>query len=167
MTADEGYWTIGRVDGADVRLRSGRVGLVSVDVTAPVSHGELLVTSEQVRLTLGLALDELRTRNFIMQAAARSLIARHDAHVLNYVGTGSLAEGGWQVSGHAVAGNVDVELVLAVTACGPEHDPMAEIELVGSASMGTVHLPLPGLGTVDDFRFDVDARLGLRVGPGS
>jgi hypothetical protein len=26
-----------------------------------------------------------------------------------------------------------------------------------------VHLPLPGLGTVDDFSFDVDARLALRT----
>ena len=39
---------------------------------------------------------------------------------------------------------------------------MQEIELVGSADVGTVHLPLPGLGTVDDFSFDVDARLALR-----
>jgi hypothetical protein len=39
--------------------------------------------------------------------------------------------------------------------------PMAEIELAGSANVGTVHLPLPGLGTVEDFSFDVDARLAL------
>ena len=52
-------------------------------------------------------------------------------------------------------------LDLTVTACGPSVDRMDEIELVGSANLGTVHLPLPGLGTVDDFSFDVDARLAL------
>ena len=36
-----------------------------------------------------------------------------------------------------------------------------EIEIVGSASVGRVHIPLPGLGTVDDFGFDIDARLAM------
>ena len=38
---------------------------------------------------------------------------------------------------------------------------MSEIEIVGSANIGTVHLPLPGMGTVEDFGFDVDARLAM------
>ncbi|MCX6432436.1 MAG: hypothetical protein NTX29_06485, partial [Actinobacteria bacterium] len=68
----------------------------------------------------------------------------------------------WQVTGHAKAGSVDVELTLAVTPCGPEGDPMAEIAVKGSASLGTVHLPLPGIGTVDDFSFDVAGRFAMR-----
>ena len=160
----EGTWSIHTVDGADVRLKSGRIGLVSVDVTAPVSGGELVVASGSARLTLRLALDQLRTGNFLMQAAARSLVARHDAQVLTYDGTGSDVAAGWSVTGHAIAGNVDVELDLVVSAIGPSHAPMDEIEIVGSASVGTVHLPLPGLGTVEDFGFDVDARLALRRG---
>ena len=162
MATAEGSWSIHTVDGADVRLRSGRVGLVTVDVTAPVSGGELHVTSEHVRLTLRLALDELRTRNFLVQAAARTLVTRHDAHVLDYAGSGPNDDGIAQVAGHATSGDIDVELLLTVTPCGPQHDPMAEIELVGSAFMGTVHLPLPGMGTVEDFSFDVDARLATR-----
>lgn len=165
MTTPEGSWSIHTVDGADVRLRSGRIGLVAVDVTAPVSGGELHVTSEHVRLTLHLALDELRTRNFLMQAAARTLVTRHDAHVLSYAGLGPNTEGAPTLSGHATSGDIDVELLLTVTPCGPRHDPMAEIELVGSANVGTVHLPLPGMGTVEDFSFDVDARLATRARP--
>ena len=34
-----GEWEIAAVDGADVRLRSGRVGLLSVDVSAPLPAG--------------------------------------------------------------------------------------------------------------------------------
>jgi hypothetical protein len=158
----EGSWAVHTVDGAEVRLRSGRIGLVSVDVKAPVTGGELVLSESSVRLTLRLALDQLRTGNFLLQAAARALVTRHDAQVLTYDGTGAHAAGPWRVHGHAASGDIDVELVLAVTACGPADDPMGEIELVGSANLGTVHLPLPGLGTVDDFGFDVDARLALR-----
>ncbi len=144
-----------------MRLRSGRIGLVSVDVTAPVTGGELRVTSDRVELTLSLALDRLKTRNFIMEAAARTLVKRHDAHELGYRGHGPASYSGFQVSGAAVAGDVTIDLALVITPIGAADDPMSEIELVGSANVGTVHLPLPGLGTVEDFAFDVDARLAL------
>ena len=101
----------------------------------------------------------------MLEAAARSLVKRHDAHALGYEGSGPASDVPWQVTGAAVSGDVNIELVLTVTPIGPEHDPMSEIELVGSADIGTVHLPLPGLGTVDDFAFDVDARLALRKHP--
>ncbi len=160
-----GDWAVHTVDGAEVRLRSGRIGLVNVDVTAPVSGGELEIGDAGTRFTLRMALDQLRTRNFLMQAAARTLVTRHDAHVLAYDGSGDEMPSGWHVTGHAVAGTIDVELELRITAVGPPDDPMREIELVGSANLGTVHLPLPGMGTVEDFGFDVDARLALRPRP--
>ncbi|MDI1290011.1 MAG: hypothetical protein PSX37_08720, partial [bacterium] len=163
VTADEGTWTVRAVDGADVRLRSGRIGLMSVDVSAPVTAGDLQVDGEQVRLRLTLALDKLRT-NFVMQGAARSLIKRNNAHALTYSGNGRSGQP-WQVNGAAVAGDVTVALSLTVTPVGPANDPMSEIELVGSAELGTIHLPLPGLGTVDNFAFDVDARLALGIKP--
>ena len=162
MAAVEGTWSVETVDGADVRLRSGRIGLMSVDVTAPVTSGELNVSAAGVRLTLTLALDRLRT-NFVLQGAARSLIKRHDAGALVYEGSGAAADRPWQVSGTAVCGDIEVQLELTVTPVGPDADLMKRIELVGSANMGTVHLPLPGLGTVDDFTFDVDTRLALRI----
>lgn len=161
MTINEGSWRIETVDGAMVRLRSGRIGMVTVDVRAPVSGGEVRLTADAVHLTLRLALDELKTGNFLMQAAARSIVTRNNAHVLTYVGEGMETALPWHVTGHAKAGTIDVELVLAVRPCGPPTDPMAQIEVQGSASMGRVHLPLPGLGTVDDFAFDVDGRFRL------
>lgn len=158
----EGRWAVHTVDGAEVRLRSGRIGLVSVDVRAPVTGGELTVAEGSVRLTLRLALDQLKTGNFLLQAAARTLVTRHGAHVLTYDGAGADPVASWSITGHAASGDIDIELVLTVTPCGTSADRMDEIELVGSANLGTVHLPLPGLGTVEDFSFDVDARLALR-----
>ena len=160
-----GSWTVHTVDGAEVRLRSGRIGLMSVDVTAPVTGGELVSADDGVRFTLRMDLGQLRTGNFLMQAAARSLISRHDAGLLSYDGHGGAGDSAWQITGHATAGDVDLVLDLTVAAIGTPDEPMSEIELVGSADVGTVHLPLPGLGTVEDFSFDVDARLAMRPHP--
>lgn len=165
MTLPHGSWSVHTVDGADVRLRSGRVGLVTVDVTAPVTGGELVAGPGGARFTLRIALDQLRTGNFLMQAAARTLVSRHDAVVLAYDGSGQAHDSAWHITGTATAGDVELELALVITAIGGDGDAMSEIELVGSANVGTVHLPLPGMGTIDDFSFDVDARLAMTARP--
>lgn len=157
-----GTWSVHTVDGAEVRLRSGRVGLMRVDVTAPVTGGEFVSAEDGAHFTLRIALDQLKTGNFLAQAAARSLVSRHDATVLTYSGSGTAAGEAWRILGHAIAGDVDLELDLEVRPCGPGGDPMAEIELVGSANVGEVSLPFPGMGHIDDFSFDVDARLWMR-----
>lgn len=161
----EGAWQIATGKDAEVRLKGGRVGPMTIDVTAPVSGGELTVTPGGVDLTLQLALDQLRTGNFFMQAAARSLVGRNDARVLTYIGKGESATRTWHVEGHAIAATIDVVLQLSITPCGPDDDPMREVSLEGNADVGTVNLPLPGLGKVDDFAFDVEARLALQPRP--
>jgi len=162
MTPPEGSWKVETIDGADVRLRSGKVGLVDVDVTAPVSGGHLRLTEDAVHLTLRLDLGALKT-HFLLQSAARKIVSRNDAQVLSYAGEGVATAPPWHVTGQAKAGSVEIELTLAVTPCGPATNPMAEIEVSGSASMGEVNLPLPGLGRIDDFAFDVEGRFALGV----
>ena len=157
-----GEWQINAVDGADVRLRSGRVGLISVDVSAPVASGLLHVSADEITLTLNLALDQLKTGNFLLQSAARSIVTRNKAHELVYSGKGPVGEI-WSVTGIARAGSIEVELDLTITPIASATSPMGEIEIVGSANMGTVHLPIPGMGTIEDFSFDVDAKLALRA----
>lgn len=160
-----GKWEIRTVDGADVRLRSGQKGLLSLDVVAPVSSGLLHVTAHEINLTLQLALDQLETGNFLLQSAARSIVRRYQAHTLVYSGSGPAGET-WSVSGAAQAGTIEVDLGLTITPIASATSPMGEIEITGSASMGTVHLPIPGMGTIDNFSFDVDAKLELRASAG-
>jgi hypothetical protein len=152
-----GSWTIRTVDDADVRLRSGRIGLFSVDVKAPVRSGSLRIAASGVELNLVLALEKLSTGNFLMDGAARGLVTKHNAHDLTYSATGTDGQP-WRVSGLAVSGDVRVQLAVTIT---PSDSSMQHIELQGGASMGQVHLPLPGVGTVDDFNFEVDAHLKL------
>ncbi len=155
-------WVVHDVDGGHVRLRSGRIGLVSIDATAPVVGGSLTIAEASVTFTLKLALEKLKTGNFLLQAAARSLVTSNKAHELDYEGTGGTTGEGWSVTGSAVGGTIEVPLALAITAIGPSDSPMAEIDIMGSAQVGRVHIPLPGLGTVDDFGFDVEAKLAMR-----
>lgn len=152
-------WEIGD-DAGHVRLRSGRIGLVSVDVRAPVAEGSFTIASDEVALSLRLRLDRLRTGNPLLQMAARSLVTRHEAHVLAYDGRGPLGER-WQVAGTATAGDIALELTIEVVSI-PDRDQIAALDITGSANVGTVHLPLPGLGTVENFAFDVEGRLDVR-----
>lgn len=155
-------WEVHAVDGGHVRLRSGRIGLVSIDATAPVVGGALNLSDGAVTFTLRLSLEKLKTGNFLLQAAARSLVTSNNAHELDYEGSGAPTDSGWSVAGAAVGGSIEVPLALDITAIGPSATPMAEIDIVGSAQVGRVHIPLPGLGTVDDFGFDVEARLAMQ-----
>ena len=156
-----GTWSIPAIDGAEVRVRSGRIGLVTVDATAPISSGRLTIGPEETALELSIALARMRTGNLILQTAARSLITAHRVQDLIYSGTGPVTA--MTVAGQATVGDIAVEIALRINAIGPSHDPMAEIELTGSTNVGTVHIPLPGMGTVEDLAFDVDARLRTAV----
>ncbi len=61
--------------------------------------------------------------------------------------------------GPAKAGAIDVEIELTVSPVDADWDAMSEIEIVGTAGFGRVHIPLPGVGTVDDLIVDIEARL--------
>lgn len=139
--------------GGEVHLRSRKVGLFEVKASAPVVSGELQESDDEATLTLTLALEELRA-NKLLQGPARSLVKRHDGGRLVYRGSGEYVEGEpLTVYGKAMAGTILVDLVLTIIRTGE----LASIS--GSASLGTVELPLPGLGRIDDFSFEVHAQL--------
>lgn len=150
------------MDSGDVRLRSGGgSGLMEIDVTAPVRSGRLNLSAARVDLDLTIALDKLKTGNFLTEHAARAFIAGYRAHDLVYAGTGSMGSEDNRVRGPAKAGTIDVEIELQVTPYQADWADMSELEIVGSAGFGRVHIPIPGVGTVDDLVIDIDARLAV------
>ena len=156
----ERTWAIGQMDGGDVRLRNAQgAGLMSLDVSAPVRGGRLRVQSTLLHLDLTIALDQIKTGNFLTEHAARAFIAGYKAHDLVYQGRGQWPGDPVNVSGLAKAGSIDVEIELTVTPVVGDWESMSEIEIVGTAGFGTVHIPMPGLGTIDDLVVDIDARL--------
>lgn len=151
---------IGQMDGSDVRLRNGGgSGLMDLDVSAPVRAGQLLLGSADIRLDLTVALDQVKTGNFLTEHAARAFIAGYRAHDLVYSGAGGWAKDASQVRGSAKAGSLDVDIELSIKPVDTDWDAMSEIELIGSAAFGRVTIPLPGVGTVDDLIIDIDAKL--------
>lgn len=154
-----GNWRIPAIDGADVRLRSGSIGLLNVDVMAPIRDGSLRIDAGVATLDLVIALDRLRTGNFLTEHAARSFITGNDAHDLVYQAQGQAQSQPFEVRGQARAGTLDLRIDLRVSLLGGAKP--IEVELQGSASFGRVHIPIPGIGSVDDMNVDVDAKLAL------
>ena len=159
MTSPDGSWTLTKIDEADVRLRTGDVGMMKVDVRAPIRSGALVIAQGVATINLVLALDQLRTGNFLTEGAARSFIVSQQAHDLVYEGTGKAPARAFDVEGQARAGKLDLRIGLRVSLLG-DGQPV-EVELQGTAGFGRVHIPLPGVGTVDDMTVEIDAKLGL------
>jgi hypothetical protein len=159
VTSISGSWTLTKIDEADVRLRTGSGAGVNIDVRAPIRSGSLLIAKGQAVLNLVLALDRIKTGNFLTESAARAFITGYRAHDLVYEGSGKATRHTFGVEGQAKAGTLDVSIGLQVTLIGA--DQPNEVELQGNANFGQVHIPIPGFGTVDDLAVEVDAKLGL------
>lgn len=143
------------MDSGDVRLRSGSHGLMNLDVRAPVRSGRFAIDAQTASLDLVIALDRISTGSFFTEQAARAMLAGYRVHDLVYSGTGPWQGEAFAITGQAQAGTMDVTMALRIT---PPVSAMT-IELTGSASFGSVHIPFPGIGAVDDFMVDVDALL--------
>lgn len=153
-------WEVDVMQGAHVRLRSGKIGLISVEASAPVTSGELHLTEHETTFVLALALDQMKSPNFIMQRAARSIVTKHDGHDLTFDGRGPAGGDPWTVSGLATAGTIEVTLDVTLTPT-MRNDVEMSVELTGVAEFGEVSLPLPGMSNIADFNCDVDAVLTM------
>lgn len=155
-----GSFTFLAIDGAEVRLKSGSSQLMNVEIKAPVRSGSLDIVNSIATLNLVLALDKLKTGNFLTEAAARTFISGYKAQDLVFTGSGPYNGHAYDVSGNAVAGEIDVQMSIILTSVvNPAHP---EVELTGSAQFGTVRIPLPGMGTVENMNVEIDARLAIR-----
>lgn len=155
-----GSFTFVTIDGAEVRLKSGSSRLMNVEIKAPVRSGSLHIVDSIATMNLVLALDKLKTGNFLTEAAARTFISGYKAQDLVFKGSGPRNGNAYDVYGNVVAGEIDVQMSITLTSVGSSALP--EVELMGSAQFGTVHIPLPGIGTVENMNIEIDARLAVR-----
>jgi len=132
---------------------------MSLDVKAPVRSGTLQIVSSIATINLVLALDKIKTGNFLTEAAAKAFFNSYNAKDLVYNAQGPHDGNAYQVSGSASAGTLDLSITLTIRPV--DSAPHPEVELVGSAAFGKVHVPLPGVGTVDDMNVDIDAKLAV------
>jgi len=125
-----------------------------MDAVAPISSGSITVLDDTVTLDLEIALDQVKA-NLILQTATRSLVKQHGATQLTFHGTGSTHHVPIVVSGSAQAGEICVDLELSITCIG------VDAHLSGEVHLGTVELPLPGLGRIEDLSFTVESHVTL------
>jgi hypothetical protein len=154
-----GSFTFVAIDGAEVKLKSGSSRLMNVEIKAPVRSGTLHIADSIATMNLVLALDKLKTGNFLTEAAARTFISGYKAQDLVFKGSGPHNGNAYDVLGSAVAGEIDVQMSIILTSVGNSAQP--EVEIMGSAQFGTVHIPLPGMGTVENMNIEIDARLAI------
>lgn len=145
--------------GAIITLKTQRIGVTSLEVTAPVTGGSLHVVTQTVTLRLELSLAKLKASNFLMQGAARALVKRFDGDLLIFEAEGPSSAQPWTVSGTAKAGQVDVPMTVEAT---PDPGDMPRrLLLGGTVTMEDVSIPIPGLGGITSVTFDIDGTVTL------
>lgn len=157
MTTAHGTWTI--EPGSPITLQT-REFPTSLEVSAPVTGGQLHVATSSVRLRIEMSLEKLKASNFLMQGAARALVKRFDGDLLVFEAEGAASSHPWTVSGNAKAGQVDVPMSVEATP-KPGDDPR-QLLLGGTVTMNDISIPIPGLSGITSVTFSLDGTVSLR-----
>ena len=158
MANPTGTWAI--EPGALITLQTEKIGMTSLEVTAPVTGGRLHVVTTTVEIRLEMSLEKLKASNFLMQGAARALVKRFDGDLLVFEAEGEAANHPWKVAGNARAGQVDVPMSVEATP-EPGDDP-SRLLLGGSVTMNDISIPIPGLSGISSITFSLDGTVSLR-----
>lgn len=157
MATNSGTWDI--KPGALITLQTEKIGMTSLEVTAPVTGGRLHVVTHSVEIMLELSLEKLKASNFLMQGAARALVKKFNGDQLLFDAKGSASAQPWEVSGNAKAGQVDVPMTVSATPQPTEHP--AQLLLGGTVTMNDISIPIPGLGGINSVTFTIDGTVDL------
>lgn len=151
---DQGTWTL--ATEATISMKTSRIGLFGIHAHAPVVDGTAQIADGQVRLEFIVAIDQVSTGNPMLDPEVHALVHSGSDGRLTFTGTGaSLAE----VTGHATAGNVKVPLELSA-AGAPGGDDL-ELQVTGRTTFTDIHLPLPGMGHINQVDIDIEGLLTL------
>lgn len=160
MDLSPGIYQAQPADDTMVRLVTQRIGLMTLDVRAPVVAGQLDVGDQQA-LRVELALNDLRTGNPLMQTAARALVHSGNGDVLVFHAAASLHDA-WEFAGTARAGDVEVPMRVKIE---PQNDGGAlQLDVKGWARFDDVHIPLPGLSHIRTIEADVSGTIPFALG---
>lgn len=158
MANPTGTWAI--EPGALITLQTEKIGMTSLEVTAPVTGGRLHVVTTTVEIRLEMSLEKLKASNFLMQGAARALVKRFDGDLLVFEAEGAADQHPWAVSGNAKAGQVDVPM--SVEATPHPDDAPRQLLIGGTVTMEDISIPVPGLSGITSVTFSIDGTVNLR-----
>jgi hypothetical protein len=134
--------------GSEMRIRTNRIGPLSIRATAPVLEGTLSDTD----IEFTVSIDHVDTGNPLLDPELHALIRQITSGTLVFRGRKS----GDTFSGSASAGNITIPLDLKAGG-----EDAAAVDLQGRSRFSDVHVPLPGLGHIRHLEVDIDGRLHL------
>ena len=129
---------------------------------APIDSADVLV-GEDVTLSLGVRIDQVTAGNFLLDAGLRGFLVNYGAHQLFFAGTGELESDPVQLSGVAKAGQVAVDLTLALGTLSAASTSLV-LAVTGTAVFKDVNVPIPGIGSLDQLELAVSTQLELEPG---
>ena len=154
-----GQWTVVAREG-HINLKTNRIGIFTIDATAPIVGGEADWQAGQATLTLEVGINEVTTGNRLLDPEVHALVNSGSDGVLTFAGTGHVTDSEVRFEGRAWAGNVEVPLVLT----GAPQDLGGEerdVTIDGTATFEDIHLPLPGFSNVKQIDVHIQGLLKL------
>ena len=134
-------------DASIMRIRTSRIGLLTIHATAPIVAGEISDSD----LTFTVRLDEVSTGNPLLDPEVHALIHEITTGTLTFTGQ----RDGDTFTGKATAGQISVPLDLSA------HEGEGVVAVAGTSTFSDLHVPLPGMGHVQHLEVDIDGNLHL------
>ena len=130
-----------------MRIRTSRIGLLTVHAVAPIVAGRLSETD----LTFTVQIDEVTTGNPLLDPELHALIHRITGGTLTF--TGQRSEGGY--AGTATAGQITIPLDLLTRI------EATTVAVSGTSTFSDLHVALPGMEHIKHLEVDIEGHLNL------
>ncbi|MCU0277421.1 MAG: hypothetical protein MUE31_00860 [Candidatus Nanopelagicales bacterium] len=135
-------------DRGIMHIRTNRLGLVSIQASAPVVDGRIW----DAGLEFTVRIDRVSTGNPLLDPELHALIHQLTSGTLTFSGT----RDGDTFTGTASAGDITIPLDL-VSSSGPD----GALAVTGASRFSDVHVPLPALGHIHHLEVDIYGHLRL------
>lgn len=161
-----GQWQVVARQG-HIKLRTSRIGMFTIDATAPIVGGEADWAAGKATLKLQVGISEVKTGNRLLDPEVHALVNSGSDGVLTFDGEGHVSDREVRFEGRAWAGSVEVPLVLTgEPQDGGEDDEFRDVKIDGTATFEDIHVPLPGFGHVKSIDVEIEGLLRLMKAAG-
>ena len=161
VSKKQSQWQVVAREG-HITIKTSRIGMFTIDASAPIVGGEADWTSGKVTLKFQVGINEVKTGNRLLDPEVHALVNSGSDGVLTFDGEGHMSDREVRFEGRAWAGNIEVPLVLIGE---PQDDggdgQLRDVKIDGTATFEDVHLPLPGMGHVKSIDVEIEGLLKL------
>ena len=140
-------------------MKTNRIGIFTVDATAPIAGGEADWSGTTAHLDLQVQIDEVKTGSSLLDPEVRALVKKGSDGLLTFIRSGHVDDDEVRFEGTATSGNIKVPLVLVGSAESDESE--RDVTITGNATIDNVHIPLPGFSHVRTIEIQVEGLLRL------